>query len=98
MSALWTSDEIAAATGGAASGAFVVNAVTFDSREVEAGSLFLALKGDVTDGHRFVAKAYAAGAAGAIVSEPVDGPHVLVPDTMAALNALGTAARLRAPA
>ena len=98
MSALWTSDEIAAATGGAASGAFVVNAVTFDSREVEAGSLFLALKGEVTDGHRFVAKAYAAGAAGAIVSEPVDGPHVLVPDAMAALNALGTAARLRAPA
>ena len=34
MSALWTSDEIAAATGGTASAPFEVTGVTFDSREV----------------------------------------------------------------
>jgi UDP-N-acetylmuramyl tripeptide synthase len=70
MSALWTSDEIAAAVGGVASGAFSATSVTFDSREVEAGSLFIALKGEMTDGHRFVAKALDSGAAGVIVSDP----------------------------
>ena len=36
MSALWTSDEIAAATGGKASALFEVTGVTFDSREAPA--------------------------------------------------------------
>lgn len=98
MSALWTGHEIAAAIGGVASADFAANAVTFDSREVEAGSLFLALKGEATDGHRFLDKAFAAGAAGAIVSEPIAQPHVLVADTMAALNALAVAGRVRTSA
>jgi UDP-N-acetylmuramoyl-tripeptide--D-alanyl-D-alanine ligase len=92
---LWTSDAIAAATGGVASEAFVVSGVAFDSREVGPGDLFLALKGATSDGHRFATQAFVQGAAGAVVSEPVDGPHVLVRDTMAALNALGIAARAR---
>ncbi len=95
MTPLWTSDEIAAATGGRASGTFDCNGVAFDSREIGSGDLFLALKGEHADGHRFVAQAFAAGAAGAVVSEPVDGPHILVTDTMAALEALGAAARGR---
>lgn len=105
MTVLWTAQEIATATGGTASagikaGEFEVGGVTFDSREVMPGDLFLALKGEQTDGHGFLAQAYAAGAAGAIVSDasrlPEGGaPHVLVPDTFAALNALGRAARAR---
>jgi UDP-N-acetylmuramoyl-tripeptide--D-alanyl-D-alanine ligase len=95
---LWTSAEIAAATGGTATADFAVSGVTFDSREVEAGHLFLALKGDETDGHLFLDKAFAAGAAGAIVSQDTDRPHVRVADTIAALNALGRAARDRAGA
>ncbi|HEX2623993.1 MAG TPA: Mur ligase domain-containing protein, partial [Sphingomicrobium sp.] len=76
MTALWTSDEIVAATGGTLSGApFEVSGVTFDSREVEPGHLFVAMPGSVHDGHAFVAGAFAAGAAGALVSQPVDGPH-----------------------
>lgn len=98
MRALWTSDAIAAAVGGRASASFSADAVTFDSREVVPGSLFLALKGEVTDGHKFLDKAFAQGAAGAIVSEPVAHPHVLVTDTTAALAALGLAARDRSPA
>ena len=43
-------------------------ASTFDSREVGPGDLFIALKGEATDGHRFVDQAFAAGAAGALVS------------------------------
>jgi UDP-N-acetylmuramoyl-tripeptide--D-alanyl-D-alanine ligase len=98
MSALWTSDEIAAATGGTASQPFEVNGVTFDSREVQPGDLFVAMPGTVHDGHRFVDGAFAAGAAGAIVSHRVSAPHVLVDDTFAALQALGRASRERSGA
>ena len=96
MSALWTSDEIVAATGGTLHGApFSVSGVTFDSREVEPGFLFVAMPGTVADGHDFVAKAFASGAGAALVSRPVDGPHVLVDDVPAALTALAIEARRR---
>src|SRR5437764_8834770 len=95
---LWTSDEIAHATGGTASAMFEVTGVTFDSREVGRGDLFVAMPGTVHDGHEFVEAAFAAGAVGAIVSQPVGGPHVLVEDTFAALQALGRAARERSRA
>jgi UDP-N-acetylmuramoyl-tripeptide--D-alanyl-D-alanine ligase len=98
VSALWTSAEIAQATGGTVSAPFEVSGVTFDSREVEPGHLFVALPGTVHDGHKFVDAAFAAGAAGAIVSQPVSGPHVLVDDTFAALEALGRASRARSRA
>jgi UDP-N-acetylmuramoyl-tripeptide--D-alanyl-D-alanine ligase len=98
LSALWTSDEIAAATGGRASASFEVTGVTFDSREVGPGDLFVAMPGTVHDGHKFVDAAFAVGAAGAIVSRPVNGPHVLVDNTFAALQALGRASRERSRA
>jgi UDP-N-acetylmuramoyl-tripeptide--D-alanyl-D-alanine ligase len=92
---LWTSDEIASVTGGAASGDFEVSGVAFDSREVGPGDLFLALKGETTDGHKFLDQTFAQGAAGALVSQPTKYPHVTVADTTAALDALGAAARAR---
>ena len=95
---LWTSDEIEQATGGAASAVFAVAGVTFDSREVGPGDLFVAMPGTVTDGHRFVDGAFAAGAAGALVSQPVAGPHVLVADVARALNDLAVEARRRTDA
>ena len=98
MSALWTSDKIAEATGGTANDSFEVTGVTFDSREVEPGDLFIAMPGTVYDGHRFVEGAFAKGATGAIVAQPVDGPHVLVDDAVAALEALGRASRERSRA
>jgi UDP-N-acetylmuramoyl-tripeptide--D-alanyl-D-alanine ligase len=95
VTALWTSDEIAEATGGTASAPFEVTGVTFDSREVQSGDLFVAMPGTVHDGHTFVDAAFAAGAAGVIVAQPVAGPHVLVADTFEALRALGRASRER---
>lgn len=95
MSPLWTSAEIAAATGGQASADFECNGVAFDSREIGPGDLFFAMKGEQADGHRFVAQAFTSGASGAVVSNPVEGPHVLVPDTMRALEQLGIASRAR---
>ena len=98
MSVLWISDEIVRATGGTAHGAFEVTGVTFDSREVGPGDLFIAMPGSVHDGHEFVPQAIAAGAAGLIVSRPIDAPHVLVEDTAKALQDLGRAARERSRA
>ena len=95
---LWTAAEVAAATGGTISAEFAVTGVAFDSREVGAGDLFVALKGDATDGHRFLDQAFAQGAAGAIVSEPTEWPHVRVADSFAALEDLGRAARARTAA
>ena len=98
MSALWTSREIAAATGGIASETFEITGVTFDSREVRPGDLFVAMPGTLHDGHLFVESAFSSGAAGAIVSRPVSGPHILVGDCFAALQALGRASRERSRA
>ena len=96
VTALWTSDEIVAATGGALHGeSFEASGVTFDSREVEHGWLFVAMPGTVADGHDFIAKALAAGAAGALVGKPVDGPHILVADVPEALTKLAIASRER---
>jgi len=93
--ALWTAAEIAAATGGTASGDFAVSGVEIDSRDVIEGDLFFALKGEAMDGHRFVEAAFAKGAAAAVVDRPIDGPHVLVEDTSRALELLAKAARER---
>ena len=98
VNALWTHSELIAAVGGKAEGAFTANEVAFDSREIGPGDLFFALKGDATDGHLFADKAFANGATGAIVSDTVAHPHILVDDTMDALNALGRASRARVSA
>ncbi|HLV06262.1 MAG TPA: UDP-N-acetylmuramoyl-tripeptide--D-alanyl-D-alanine ligase [Croceibacterium sp.] len=96
--ALWTAEEIAAATGGVASGSFQVAGVEMDSRDVRAGDLFFALKGESSDGHLYLDKAFANGAAAAVVESPIEQPHVLVSDTTQALQLLARAARARAPA
>lgn len=96
--ALWTSSEIAAAVGGQVHGDFKVNGVAFDSREVGEGDLFIALKGEQSDGHLYIDKAMKAGASGVLVSEPFDGPHVQVSDTAAALDKLGIGSRARTEA
>jgi len=94
---LWTAEEIVAATGGRLDGAaFTVTGVSIDTRSLEPGDLFVALAG-VRDGHEFVDQALAKGAAGVLAARPVNGPAVVVGDTLRALERLGEAARERAP-
>ncbi len=76
MTPLWTARAIAAACGGTASTDFTVQGVAFDSREVTKGDLFVAMKGEATDGHRFIDKAIAAGASGIICESDIDFPHI----------------------
>ncbi len=98
MKPLWTSSAIAAAVGGTASASFDADGVAFDSREVGPGDLFIAMKGETSDGHLYLDKAFANGAAGAICEQDIAQPHVRVKDSAAALNALGAAARARTDA
>ena len=101
MSPLWTRDEVLAATQGKATGDdWVAGGVSIDSRTLQKGDLFVAIKGDNTDGHAYVLKAFEGGAAAAIVSDDKPamhdaGPLVIVPDALEALNQLGRAARRR---
>lgn len=95
---LWSAAEVAAATGGVLHGDDrPITGLTYNSREIVPGDLFLALKGE-RDGHQFASGAFASGAAAALVEHLVDGgPCVVVPDTLRGLEALGVAARERAP-
>ncbi|GAA3607161.1 hypothetical protein GCM10022419_110120 [Nonomuraea rosea] len=88
--------RIAEITSGALSGmadprAVVRGPVVIDSRAVEPGSLFVAIKGARVDGHDYAAQAIRAGAVAVLATRPVDGPSVIVPDTAAALAELATA-------
>jgi UDP-N-acetylmuramoyl-tripeptide--D-alanyl-D-alanine ligase len=103
MSALWTSAAIAYATGGVASGDWSVSSGDIDSRNIDAGGLFVALKGDATDGHKFLGGAFARGAGAALISDAAalpdpNLPHVLVADTFLALQKLAAASRARSTA
>ncbi len=62
--------------------------VVIDNRKLTEGDLFFALSGERTDGHRFVEKALADGAAACVVEripEKVTGPLILVRSTRQAL-------------
>ena len=96
--ALWSARGVAEATGGTASGEFLMGGVEIDSREVREGDLFVALKGEATDGHRFVEAAMKRGAGAALVEHEIPGRHIRVSDSFLALQALGQAARARTTA
>ncbi len=80
--------EIAAALGLEHSEPLVIHAVSIDSRKVNPGDLFIALKGERFDGHDFVNQAIEKGAA-AILCEHllpnVTIPQLVVKDSIAAL-------------
>jgi len=99
---IWTSSAIAQATGGRASGTWSVAGVSIDSRTVQPGELFVALRGPRHDGHDFVAAALARGAAAMVERVPdavrATAPLVVVDDTLKALTALGVAGRVRSRA
>lgn len=97
MSALWTAEEAEAATRGSASAPFEAHGLSIDTRTLERGDLFVALKGDNRDGHAFLGAAFEKGAAAALVSEEVaaKGPLLRVTDTLEGLRGLGSASRAR---
>ena len=90
---LWTSAEIAKATGGRATSKFDVTGLSIDTRTIEKGDLFVALK-DVRDGHDYIEAAVAAGAGGVLgETAPNNTPAVLTAESAKALENLGVYAR-----
>src|SRR6185436_2660440 len=67
-----------------------IRAVRNDSRVVEPGDVYVAVRGLRADGHAFVLAAIERGAAAVVVEHPVDAavPQVIVPDGAAALGVL----------
>ena len=100
MSALWTSRTAQAAVGGSSRGpAWEASGVSIDTRTLEPGDLFVALR-DKRDGHDFVADAFRNGAAAALVSRVPEGlaqeaPLLVCEDVQAGLNRLAEASRSR---
>ena len=102
---LWTEAELVGMLGGpSASLASAVTGVSIDTRTLEAGDLFFAIRGDTHDGHDHVERALAAGAAAAVVVRAranelqSHGPVFGVDDTLGAMERLGLAARARSSA
>ena len=90
-----TARQIAAATGGVLHGDGTASAVSTDSRAIQPGCLFIPLVGEKFDGHAYLEKALAAGAAGCLCARlPVqlepEKFYVEVPDTRLAMKALAT--------
>jgi UDP-N-acetylmuramoyl-tripeptide--D-alanyl-D-alanine ligase len=99
-------DELLAAVGGRLDGPTSVTSVagaSVDSRRVTPGGIYVALRGERVDGHRFVVDAIHAGAAAALVERPVDLPPgldaaiVRVDDPLTALQELAAWWRSRHP-
>lgn len=104
--ALWPARSLLAGLDGRQIGMLppAINGVSIDSRTVEPGDAFFAIKGDRFDGHDFAADALRRGAAVAVVDEAhyetvaADGPFVVVDDVLAGLRRLAAYARLRTDA
>ncbi len=71
-----------------------ISGVTADSRQVSAGSLFVAIQGTATDGHRYLDEAVRAGAAAAVGERPDPGlgiPYIQVTNSQLALAEIAAA-------
>ncbi|GJE59610.1 UDP-N-acetylmuramoylalanyl-D-glutamyl-2,6-diaminopimelate--D-alanyl-D-alanine ligase [Methylobacterium trifolii] len=105
---LWTPEALEAATGGTLVGASrAVTGASIDTRTLQPGDLFFAIRGEARDGHDFVRAALDKGAGAAVVAADhaaeFDGPVLSVPQAaddpvLDAMRALGRAARARTQA
>ena len=100
---LWNSDDAAIATGAAKKAEWCANGVSIDTRTLNKGDLFIALRGPKHDGHHYIAEAIAKGAAAVIADRKTEKcssntPILYVADTLEALRNLGKYARRRTSA
>jgi len=100
---LWTSAAMVEAMRASVQGVLpeAISGLSIDTRTIAPGEAYFAIKGDVHDGHAFVAAALKAGAALAVVERAqrekfaADAPLLVVDDVLAALVELAIAARAR---
>jgi UDP-N-acetylmuramoyl-tripeptide--D-alanyl-D-alanine ligase len=86
---MWSTERIAEITGGTAVGDGKVTGISTDTRSLEPGALFVALRGETFDGHDFLSAAMEAGAGAVLVDTSVPiSPRIEVADTLLALRAI----------
>ncbi len=99
---LWSSAELARVFNITIPSEWVATGVSIDTRTLQPGDLFIALKGDHGDGHDHVKTAFEKGAVAAFVHHPIldcdSKKLIVVDDTFHALQILGHAARARCAA
>lgn len=100
---VWSSQEVARALNVDVSGDWYATGISIDSRTINQGDLFIAIKGDATDGHKYVLNAIGNGASAIVISEDIDGLKgdeniIVVDDTLLAMVKLGAYARERTAA
>ena len=100
---LFTSQDILDAVKGASNVSQTdISGVSIDTRTLQPGDLFIALEGDIGDGHGHVDAAFDAGAHAAIIHKDVSNAHsdkvITVDNTLTAMEALGQFARERCKA
>lgn len=107
MTALWTIPDLMKAIEARPFGTMPdgISGISIDTRTLQPGEAFFAIRGDKFDGHDFVNQAMKAGAGVAVVSESrlvalghMRIPLLVVPDVLAALEKLGIASRARSRA
>ncbi|MCV0397843.1 MAG: UDP-N-acetylmuramoylalanyl-D-glutamyl-2,6-diaminopimelate--D-alanyl-D-alanine ligase [Rhizobiaceae bacterium] len=107
MTRLWTGSGMIEAMGGRPFGSVPesISGVSIDSRTLQPGEAFFAIKGDQFDGHDFATAALKAGASVLVIAEGklpalgrITAPMIVVDDVLAALGRLGAAARERSRA
>ncbi|KAF0232313.1 MAG: UDP-N-acetylmuramoyl-tripeptide--D-alanyl-D-alanine [Beijerinckiaceae bacterium] len=100
---LWRAADLPALMQGKVRGRLAgdIGSISIDTRTLEPGALFFAIKGDVHDGHAFVTTALEKGAAAAAVDTAhagnfgPDAPLIVVDDVLRGLERLGCASRAR---
>lgn len=103
---LWSGLALVGALQARVSGALAREAtgVSIDTRTLQPGDLFVAIRGEARDGHEFVRAAFEKGAAAAVIDEAHAtelagaGPLFVVRDVQRSLELLGMRARERTPA
>ncbi|MER8748600.1 UDP-N-acetylmuramoylalanyl-D-glutamyl-2,6-diaminopimelate--D-alanyl-D-alanine ligase [Mesorhizobium sp. M1050] len=107
MSLLWTSEALVAAMDGRPLGPMPdgISGISIDSRSLQPGDAFFAIKGEAMDGHDFATSAIKAGAGVLVVAEGklpslgrLTAPIIVVDDVLVALEKLGVASRARSQA
>lgn len=99
---LWSVQDLRLALSGNVADIVTAYGVSIDTRTLKTGDLFVALKGDHSDGHDFVKKAIQKGAAACLVDhlipEVPERKQIIVKNTQEGLEALARYARMRSDA
>lgn len=89
----FTLQQIAQALGQETNLQIPITGYSVDTRTLQPGDLYFALRGPIHDGNAYIAQALAQGATVVIAERPAEGPVLTVPDSLVALQQLAAWAR-----